>query len=26
VRIEMKSRGGDSIFGAIEQKVVEYRR
>ena len=26
VRIEMKSLAGDSIFGAIEQKVVEYRR
>ncbi len=26
VRIEMKSRDGESIFGPIEQKVVEYRR
>jgi len=26
VRIEMKARDGASIFGAIEQKVVEYRR
>lgn len=26
VRIEMKARDGESIFGAIEQKVVEYRR
>ena len=26
VRIEMKDRDGESIFGAIEQKVVEYRR
>jgi len=26
VRIEMKTRDGDSIFGAIEQTVVEYRR
>lgn len=26
VRIEMKARDGKSIFGAIEQKVVEYRR
>jgi fumarylacetoacetate (FAA) hydrolase len=26
VRIEMKSRNGASIFGAIEQSVVEYRR
>lgn len=26
VRIEMKSREGASIFGAIEQTVVEYRR
>lgn len=26
VRIEMKTRDGESIFGAIEQKVVEYKR
>jgi len=26
VRIEMKTRQGESIFGAIEQKVVEYER
>jgi fumarylacetoacetate (FAA) hydrolase len=26
VRIEMKTRAGASIFGPIEQKVVEYRR
>ncbi|MCH8478887.1 MAG: fumarylacetoacetate hydrolase family protein [Wenzhouxiangella sp.] len=26
VRIEMLSRSGESLFGAIEQKVVEYRR
>ena len=26
VRIEMKTRAGVSIFGPIEQKVVEYRR
>ncbi|TVQ39756.1 MAG: FAA hydrolase family protein [Wenzhouxiangella sp.] len=26
VRIEMKSRAGETLFGAIEQKVVEYRR
>ncbi|MFU8831727.1 MAG: fumarylacetoacetate hydrolase family protein [Wenzhouxiangella sp.] len=26
VRIEMKSRDGESIFGAIEQEVVEYQR
>ncbi|NEZ03325.1 fumarylacetoacetate hydrolase family protein [Wenzhouxiangella sp. XN201] len=26
VRIEMKARDGESIFGAIEQKVVEYKR
>jgi len=26
VRIEMKSRDGDSIFGAIEQEVVRYER
>ncbi len=26
VKIEMKSRDGVSIFGAIEQEVVEYRR
>ena len=26
VRIEMRSRDGESIFGAIEQKVTEYRR
>ncbi|MDZ7790668.1 MAG: fumarylacetoacetate hydrolase family protein [Xanthomonadales bacterium] len=26
VRIEMKDRDGDSIFGAIEQKVVQYER
>lgn len=26
VRIEMKTREGESIFGAIEQEVVEYRR
>jgi fumarylacetoacetate (FAA) hydrolase len=26
VRIEMKARDGESIFGAIEQKVVRYER
>ena len=26
VRIEMLSRAGESLFGAIEQQVVEYRR
>ncbi|WP_376691464.1 fumarylacetoacetate hydrolase family protein [Wenzhouxiangella sp. EGI_FJ10409] len=26
VRIEMKTREGESIFGAIEQKVVQYER
>jgi len=26
VRIEMKTRQGESIFGAIEQKVVKYER
>jgi fumarylacetoacetate (FAA) hydrolase len=26
VRIEMKTRDGESIFGAIEQKVVRYER
>ncbi|WP_376696960.1 fumarylacetoacetate hydrolase family protein [Wenzhouxiangella sp. EGI_FJ10305] len=26
VRIEMKDRDGESIFGAIEQKVVKYER
>lgn len=26
VRIEMKNSEGESIFGAIEQKVVEYKR
>ncbi len=26
VRVEMKSASGDSIFGAIEQQVVQYQR
>jgi len=26
VRIEMQTRAGESIFGAIEQKVVPYER
>ena len=26
IRIEMKDRGGHSIFGAIEQEIVPYER
>ena len=26
IRIEMKDRGGHSIFGAIEQEIVRYER